>query len=151
MSAKRAAVRCGGCGSSIGAGALFQSEQAAKEQGWEKQSQGWRCSECLAKQQIPIGALAITPFPPRGLVRVGEPAGVFHGRQMVAVEYVQGVVGTGYTGCHYADSLTMVPTGHDAFCRVCGATWTSQGEEVCPMASCGSLMIATIPSEVSDG
>lgn len=64
---------------------------------------------------IEAGTLAITSFSPRSLVRVGEEAGVFDGRQMVAVEYIQGVVGAGYRGCHYADSLTMVPTGHNAF------------------------------------
>lgn len=104
-------------------------------------------------EQPPIGALAITPYPPRGLVRIVAPGGIFHGRQMIEVRHV-GEHPCGYppdfVGFYYADDLRPIEAGHDAFCMQC--EWTGRLSELSVFDdlrcnACGSFLVSSIPTE----
>lgn len=103
--------------------------------------------------ELPIGALAITPFALRGLVRITALAGVLDGKQAVEVEYV-GDHPHGYPegsiGCYFVHDLAMVGDSDDSFCRVCG--WTGHHSDLlcheeCHCPKCYVTNIGHIPFE----
>lgn len=98
---------------------------------------------------VAVRQIAITPFSPRGLVRIVADGGTLEGRAVAEVEYVgdhpHGYA-DGQAGAYFVDELMSIALGADLFCAVCG--WSGSDRVCCPR--CLYEPLSSVPSQAAE-